>query len=198
MGRAGAYARDKEWSGRELEESKLSIFQGIDAPRSVSSEASKEFMYGITEDMDQKMRENLLDVTKEDVQRVAQKYLVDLPSELKSVCTLGEKKDWIAKDPDHWHETKPAGECCIKCCILIPLQQRYPMYLSNALYPDYFRRLYSSLFWTARLEQNIRLRPQLCYGRRSQVTNALEHFTARDRRTCLNDFLSNSSPVDVC
>ncbi len=102
--RAGAYARDKEWSGRELEESKLSIFQGIDAPRSVSSEASKEFMYGITEDMDQKMRENLLDVTKEDVQRVAQKYLVDLPSELKSVCTLGEKKDWIAKDPDHWQE----------------------------------------------------------------------------------------------
>lgn len=100
--RAGVYARDKEWSSRELEESKLSIFQGIDAPRSVSSEGSKEFMYGITEDMDQKMRENLLDVTKQDVQRVAQKYLVQLPAELRSVCILGEKKDWIEQDPEQW------------------------------------------------------------------------------------------------
>jgi len=103
--RAGVYARDKDWSTRELEESKLSIFQSIDAPRSVSGEASKEFMYGITEEMDQKMRESLLDVTKEDVQNVAQKYLVDLPPDLKSVCILGEKKEWIGQDREPW-ETK--------------------------------------------------------------------------------------------
>ncbi|EHY51875.1 Presequence protease, mitochondrial [Exophiala dermatitidis] len=102
--RAGTYARDKDWSSRELEESKLSIFQGIDAPRSVNTEASKEFLYGITEDMDQEMRERLLDVTKEQVQQVAQKYLVDLPTELKSVCVLGEKKAWIENDdePEPW------------------------------------------------------------------------------------------------
>lgn len=100
--RAGVYARDKDWSSRELDESKLSIFQGIDAPRSVSSEASKEFMYGITEEMDQKMREQLLSVTKDDVQKVAQKYLMELPSELRSVCILGEKKEWIGQDPDQW------------------------------------------------------------------------------------------------
>ncbi|KIX97828.1 uncharacterized protein Z520_06606 [Fonsecaea multimorphosa CBS 102226] len=100
--RAGVYARDKDWSGRELEESKLSIFQGIDAPRSVSSEASKEFMYGITEYMDQEMRERLLGVTKEAVQRVAQKYLVEVPSDLRSLCVLGEKKDWVEQDPDRW------------------------------------------------------------------------------------------------
>jgi Zn-dependent M16 (insulinase) family peptidase len=100
--RAGFYARDKDWSARELEESKLGIFQGIDAPRSVSSEASKEFMYGITEEMDQQMRERLLGVTKDDVQRVAQKYLIDLPSDLKSVCVLGEKKDWVEQDQEQW------------------------------------------------------------------------------------------------
>ncbi|EXJ65534.1 hypothetical protein A1O7_01875 [Cladophialophora yegresii CBS 114405] len=100
--RAGLYARDKDWSARELEESKLSIFQGIDAPRSVSSEASKEFMYGITEEMDQQMRERLLGVTKDDVQRVAQQYLVDLPSDQKSVCVLGEKKDWVEQDQEQW------------------------------------------------------------------------------------------------
>ena len=100
--RAGIFARDKEWTPRELEESKLSIFQGIDAPRSVSSEASKEFMYGITEDMDQKMRERLLGVTKDDVQRVAQQYLIDLPADLRAVCVLGEKKDWVEKDSKKW------------------------------------------------------------------------------------------------
>jgi len=100
--RAGVFARDKEWSSRELEESKLSIFQQIDAPTSVSSDASKEFMYGITEEMDQQMREHLLDVSKEDVQSVAQKYLVELPAELQSVCVLGEKKDWIGQDPGAW------------------------------------------------------------------------------------------------
>lgn len=100
--RAGTYARDKDWDSRELEESKLSIFQGIDAPRSVSSEATKEFLYGITEDMDQEMRERLLDVTKQQVQQVAQNYLVELPDDLKSVCILGEKKDWIAEDPEPW------------------------------------------------------------------------------------------------
>lgn len=100
--RAGLYARDKDWSSRELEESKLSIFQGIDAPRSVSSDASKEFMYGITEDMDQDMRERLLNVTKDEVQQVAQRYLVDPPPDLKSVCVLGEQKAWIEQDPEQW------------------------------------------------------------------------------------------------
>ena len=100
--RAGIFARDKSWSARELEESKLGVFQQLDAPTSVSGEAGKEFMYGITEDMDQKMREQLLDVTKDDVQRVAQQYLVDLPADQRSVCMLGEKKDWVGQDPQSW------------------------------------------------------------------------------------------------
>jgi len=100
--RAGEYARERDWSARELEESKLSIFQQVDAPRSVSSDGSKHFMYGITEDMDQQMRERLLDVSKQDVQAVAQKYLVDLSPDLRSICVLGEKKEWLDKDPEKW------------------------------------------------------------------------------------------------
>ena len=102
FGRAGVFARDKPWSTRELEESKLGVFQQIDAPTSVSGEAGKEFMYGITEDMDQQMRERLLDVTRDDVQKVAQKYLIDLPPDQQSVCILGEKKEWIGQDPQTW------------------------------------------------------------------------------------------------
>jgi Zn-dependent M16 (insulinase) family peptidase len=99
---AGNFASDRDWSTRELEESKLGVFQQIDAPTSVKSDASKEFMLGITEDMDQQMRERLLDVTKHDVQSVAQKYLVDVPEDRKSVCILGEKKEWVGKDPESW------------------------------------------------------------------------------------------------
>ena len=61
---AGQFARDKDWTARELEEGKLGVFQQIDAPTSVRSDGSKEFMYGITQDMDQMMRERLLNVTK--------------------------------------------------------------------------------------------------------------------------------------
>jgi Zn-dependent M16 (insulinase) family peptidase len=99
---AGKFARDRDWSTRELEESKLGVFQRLDAPTSVNSDALKEFMLSITEDMDQQMRERLLDVTKADVQSVAQKYLVDVPEDRMSVCILGEKKDWVGKDPESW------------------------------------------------------------------------------------------------
>jgi Zn-dependent M16 (insulinase) family peptidase len=97
---AGRFARDKNWSLRELEEGKLSVFQQIDAPMSVSTDGSKEFMLGITEEMDQKIREDLLDVTTADVQTVAQKYLVDVKTNQQAVCVLGEKKAWV--DEGEW------------------------------------------------------------------------------------------------
>jgi presequence protease len=100
---AGKFARDKDWTGRELEEGKLGVFQQIDAPTSVQSDGSKEFMYNITDDMDQTMRERLLDVTREDIQEVAQKYLVDTPADQLAICLLGEKKDWVGDEWDVKH-----------------------------------------------------------------------------------------------
>ncbi|EWC46291.1 hypothetical protein DRE_04462 [Drechslerella stenobrocha 248] len=74
---AGEFAVNKNWTDRDLEEAKLSIFQGIDAPKSVSSEGMLYFLDGITNEMKQKRREQLLDVTAKEVQEVAQKYIVD-------------------------------------------------------------------------------------------------------------------------
>lgn len=96
--KAGQYASEKAWTDRELEESKLSVFQSIDAPTSVSSDGSKEFTYGITQDMDQQMRETLLGVSRDDIQRVAQKYLVDVKEQDVSTAILGEPKSWIDDD----------------------------------------------------------------------------------------------------
>ncbi|SCV01110.1 LAME_0G14114g1_1 [Lachancea meyersii CBS 8951] len=77
----GKYALEKaDWHTSNLDEAKLTIFQQVDAPISPSSEGVTEFSYGISDDMRQKRREQLLDVTLSDVRNVAEKYLLDSKS----------------------------------------------------------------------------------------------------------------------
>lgn len=97
---AGRWARDKDWTDRNLEEAKLSVFQGVDAPESVSQEGMTRFLSGIDEDMEQKKREQLLDVKKEEVRDVAQRYLVGGMGAAR-IAVLGEKEDWV-KESEGW------------------------------------------------------------------------------------------------
>lgn len=53
MANAGQFAVDNAWTDRDLEEAKLSVFQSVDAPQSVSSEGMIQFLDGITDDMRQ-------------------------------------------------------------------------------------------------------------------------------------------------
>ncbi|CEJ55444.1 Putative Mitochondrial presequence protease [Penicillium brasilianum] len=89
---SGIFARDRAWSEREIEEAKLGIFQGLDAPVSVDDEGARYFMSGVTHEMDQRWREQVLDVTTKDVNEVADRFLVN--GSRKTTCVLGEKKDW--------------------------------------------------------------------------------------------------------
>ncbi|KAJ5622658.1 Mitochondrial presequence protease [Penicillium herquei] len=93
---SGIFARDRAWSEREIEEAKLGIFQGLDAPVSVDEEGSRYFMSGVTHEMDQRWREQVLDVTAKDVNAVADRFLVN--GSRKATCVLGEKKDWDGWD----------------------------------------------------------------------------------------------------
>jgi Zn-dependent M16 (insulinase) family peptidase len=96
MRNAGHWAADKQWSEQDLEEAKISVFQGIDAPKSVNTEGMLRFMSGITDEMQQKRREQLLDVTKDQVREVAQKYIVDaLAKQSEQIAFLGKKQDWV-------------------------------------------------------------------------------------------------------
>ena len=97
---AGRWARDKDWTNQDLEEAKLSIFQSVDAPQSVSDEGMTRFLSGVDEDMEQKKREQLLDVTKDDVRDVAQKYVVEGLKDVR-IAVLGEKRDWV-KEAEGW------------------------------------------------------------------------------------------------
>ncbi|EEP82841.1 conserved hypothetical protein [Uncinocarpus reesii 1704] len=95
---SGAFARDRTWLQRELDEAKLGIFQSLDAPMSVDEEGQRYFLTGVTQDMDQRWREQILDVTAQDVNRVAQKYLVEGTESV--FCLLGNKQN--ASSLDGW------------------------------------------------------------------------------------------------
>ncbi|KAL7625187.1 Mitochondrial presequence protease [Parahypoxylon ruwenzoriense] len=100
MRNAGRWAVDKQWSDQDLEEAKISVFQSVDAPKSVNTEGMLRFMAGVTDEMQQKRREQLLDVSKDQVREVAQKYIVDaLTREEERVAFLGKKQDWV---DDSW------------------------------------------------------------------------------------------------
>lgn len=110
MEESGEFALQKEWTDRDLEEAKLSVFQGVDAPSSVSEEGMIYFLDGITDEMRQayvtlgfivwvannrrRRREQLLDVSIADIRKVAQKYLVDqIRSDQTAIAVLGESGD---------------------------------------------------------------------------------------------------------
>ncbi|KAJ6151467.1 hypothetical protein N7470_007064 [Penicillium chermesinum] len=93
---SGVFARDRAWSEREIDEAKLGIFQGLDAPVSVDGEGSRYFLSGVTHEMDQRWREQVLDVTAKDVNEVADRFLVR--GSQKTTCVLGEKKDWAGPE----------------------------------------------------------------------------------------------------
>lgn len=97
---AGRWAQREAFSDQDLEEAKISVFQRIDAPESVSEEGMTRFLTGIDEEMEQVKREQLLDVRIRDVKAVARRYLVEGQSDA-SLAVLGEKTDWI-DERDGW------------------------------------------------------------------------------------------------
>ena len=93
MNGAGRWAANRDWTDRELEEAKLSVFQAVDAPIDVSSEGMTQFLSGIDQDMEQRRREWLLDVNKQQVKEAAEKLDADMQK--ASVVLIGPKKDFV-------------------------------------------------------------------------------------------------------
>ena len=94
MQNAGSWARDRDWTAQDIEDAKLSTFQNVDAPQSVSDEGMVKFVSGITDEMEQTKREQLLDVTKHDIKEVAQRFLIEGLKGNGRIALLGEKNDW--------------------------------------------------------------------------------------------------------
>jgi Zn-dependent M16 (insulinase) family peptidase len=97
---AGTWARDRNWTERDIEEAKLSVFQQLDAPQSVSDEGMTTFLAGVPYQMQQRRREQLLDVTAEDVKKVAEQFLIK-DANGAATTVLGARKEWV-KEADGW------------------------------------------------------------------------------------------------
>jgi len=77
MRNAGEWAVTNEFSSTDLEEAKLSVFKGLDALEDIHYEGMLQFLNGIDPEMEQRRREQLLDVNVHDVKTAAQNFLVD-------------------------------------------------------------------------------------------------------------------------
>lgn len=65
----------KQYTERDVEESKLGVFQDIDRPVAPAERGVNFFTMGETDEMREEYRRRLLDVSVEDVRHVARKYL---------------------------------------------------------------------------------------------------------------------------
>ncbi|KAJ2904314.1 hypothetical protein MKZ38_008373 [Zalerion maritima] len=101
MRNAGRWAMERKWTPRDMEEAKISVFQSVDAPRSVNEEGMGRFLSGVTDEMKQTRREQLLDVTSEQVRDVAERYVAKPVEEgQESVAFLGGKQSWVDSEWD--------------------------------------------------------------------------------------------------
>ncbi|ORX92907.1 hypothetical protein K493DRAFT_285259 [Basidiobolus meristosporus CBS 931.73] len=83
------YATGHRFGEKELTEAKLAIFGRLDSPVGASEEGLTRFITGISAGMRQRRRKDLLAVTTEDIQRVAEQYLLR-PTNEPSSSILGE------------------------------------------------------------------------------------------------------------
>ncbi|KAF2720292.1 hypothetical protein K431DRAFT_271045 [Polychaeton citri CBS 116435] len=97
---AGRWAAEQQWTDRELEEAKLSVFQRIDAPESVNEEGMGRFLDGIDHEMEQRRREWLLDVKADDIRVAAEKVANETAG--ARVALLGPERDFTNGADGRW------------------------------------------------------------------------------------------------
>eukprot|EP00045_Choanoeca_perplexa_P016713 m.229491 g.229491 ORF g.229491 m.229491 type:complete len:1015 (-) comp17338_c0_seq2:859-3903(-) len=86
----------------DLSEAKLMAFQGVDAPVPASRKGLALFTQGITPEVQQRRREQLLDVTRDDIMRVATTYLK--PELVKNAPTVVIATEQQAEELGKDHE----------------------------------------------------------------------------------------------
>lgn len=78
---------------QEILEAKLGVFQAIDAPIPPSGKGLREFLLGLTTDVLQRHRAEVMAVNKDDLKAVADKYLATRKHSLCAKIILGPKKE---------------------------------------------------------------------------------------------------------
>lgn len=106
---AGKVALERKWTAQDLEEAKISVFQGVDAPEAVNEEGMRGFLSGVDEGMEQIRRERLLDCGVNEIRDVAERFLVGGADKAITVV-LGEAKGLKEADWEVRRLQMPQGE----------------------------------------------------------------------------------------
>ena len=96
------------WTEEDLKEAKLRAFQSIDAPVAVSNLGNSEVFQKITAEKKNKYRNDVLNVTADDIKSMAEKYLRPIEDghdkEYEGVCIIGptefslSEQNWEMRD----------------------------------------------------------------------------------------------------
>lgn len=98
MHNIGDFATKNKFSESDVEEGKIGIFQSVDSPISPRNEISRHLGMKMSTEERQRVRENLLSVTPNDLTDVAHRYLVPNTKE-GGVCVIGPKLEgWNAEE----------------------------------------------------------------------------------------------------
>ncbi|TKA71878.1 hypothetical protein B0A55_06336 [Friedmanniomyces simplex] len=95
MREAGRWASERDWSARELEEAKLSLFQSVDAPISVDKEGLGRFLQGVDYEMEEERRRWMLDVDAQQVRQAAEEVARKLEAGEANVTVLGSGQKFV-------------------------------------------------------------------------------------------------------
>ncbi|GAV30578.1 hypothetical protein PMKS-004092 [Pichia membranifaciens] len=90
--------KDNKITEEDLEQAKLTIFQRIEAPKSVRDDGMSIFNYDIDDDLKQERRTDLLDCSLDEVLETANKYFLE--SSTKSRVIIGHDSSEIENSPD--------------------------------------------------------------------------------------------------
>ncbi|XP_029444406.1 presequence protease, mitochondrial [Rhinatrema bivittatum] len=92
------WAKSGEFTQEDIDEAKLSMFSAVDAPVAPSDKGMHHFLYGISDEMKQRHREQLFDVSHKNLTDVTSKYLA-LGQSTRGTAIIGPENASIAKDP---------------------------------------------------------------------------------------------------
>ncbi|XP_078393555.1 presequence protease, mitochondrial [Cetorhinus maximus] len=92
------WAKAGKFTQEDIDEAKLSVFSTVDAPVAPSDKGLDRFLYGISDEMKQKWREQLFAIDHDGLIGVANKYLTTGHSTW-GAAILGPENESIARDP---------------------------------------------------------------------------------------------------
>ncbi|XP_037691591.1 presequence protease, mitochondrial [Choloepus didactylus] len=98
FGKAVDWAKSGKFTQQDIDEAKLSVFSVVDAPVAPSDKGMDSFLYGLSDEMKQAHREQLLAVSHDKLVDVSNKFL-GIGRSTHGLAILGPENAKIAKDP---------------------------------------------------------------------------------------------------